>query len=76
MATVITRFHITHTTVQIEVEGCEANDMYCGGRARKNEFGAVYWRDARGPFEVEQEPANPREFLEGLTCRFEQSSSA
>ena len=29
------RFHITHTTVQIEVEGCEANDMYCGGQARK-----------------------------------------
>jgi cobalt-zinc-cadmium efflux system protein len=27
-------FHITHTTVQVEVEGCEANDMYCsGGRA-------------------------------------------
>ena len=23
------RFHINHTTVQIEVEGCEANDMYC-----------------------------------------------
>jgi hypothetical protein len=36
MATIITRnFHITHTTVQIEVEGCEANDMYCGGQARK-----------------------------------------
>jgi cobalt-zinc-cadmium efflux system protein len=27
------RFHITHTTVQVEVEGCEANDMYCSGRA-------------------------------------------
>ena len=26
------RFHITHTTVQIEVEGCEADDMYCIGR--------------------------------------------
>lgn len=26
------RFHITHTTVQIEVEGCEANDMYCVGQ--------------------------------------------
>ena len=24
------RFHITHTTVQVEVEGCDANDMYCG----------------------------------------------
>jgi cobalt-zinc-cadmium efflux system protein len=23
------RFRITHTTVQIEVEGCEPNDMYC-----------------------------------------------
>lgn len=23
------RFHINHTTVQVEVEGCEANDMYC-----------------------------------------------
>ncbi|HZT81623.1 MAG TPA: cation diffusion facilitator family transporter [Gemmataceae bacterium] len=23
------RFHITHTTVQVEVEGCEPNDMYC-----------------------------------------------
>jgi cobalt-zinc-cadmium efflux system protein len=28
------RFNITHTTVQVEVEGCEADDMYCmGGRA-------------------------------------------
>jgi len=27
------RFHITHTTVQVEVEGCEANDMYCGPRS-------------------------------------------
>jgi cobalt-zinc-cadmium efflux system protein len=25
-------FHITHTTIQVEVEGCDANDMYCGGR--------------------------------------------
>jgi cobalt-zinc-cadmium efflux system protein len=24
-------FQISHTTVQVEVEGCEANDMYCGG---------------------------------------------
>ena len=23
------RFHVTHTTVQVEVEGCEDNDMYC-----------------------------------------------
>ena len=23
------RYHITHTTVQVEVEGCEHNDMYC-----------------------------------------------
>jgi len=26
-------FHITHTTVQVEVEGCEVNDMYCTGGA-------------------------------------------
>jgi cobalt-zinc-cadmium efflux system protein len=26
------RFHITHTTVQVEVEGCDATDMYCAGR--------------------------------------------
>ena len=26
------RFQITHTTVQVEVEGCEADDMYCTGR--------------------------------------------
>jgi cobalt-zinc-cadmium efflux system protein len=26
------RFHITHTTVQVEVEGCEADDLYCGGQ--------------------------------------------
>src|SRR5207253_10328528 len=26
-------FHITHTTVQVEVEGCEPNDMYCTVRA-------------------------------------------
>ena len=26
------RFQITHTTVQVEVEGCEANDMYCMGQ--------------------------------------------
>ena len=24
-------FHITHTTVQVEVEGCDADDMYCRG---------------------------------------------
>ena len=24
------RFHITHTTVQVEVEGCAHDDMYCG----------------------------------------------
>jgi cobalt-zinc-cadmium efflux system protein len=23
------QFHITHTTIQVEVEGCESNDMYC-----------------------------------------------
>lgn len=26
------RFGITHTTVQVEVEGCEVNDMYCVGQ--------------------------------------------
>jgi cobalt-zinc-cadmium efflux system protein len=30
------RFHITHTTVQVEVEGCDANDMYCVGRRSGN----------------------------------------
>jgi cobalt-zinc-cadmium efflux system protein len=25
------QFQITHTTIQIEVEGCEADDMYCTG---------------------------------------------
>jgi cobalt-zinc-cadmium efflux system protein len=24
-------FHITHTTIQVEVEGCPPNDMYCSG---------------------------------------------
>jgi cobalt-zinc-cadmium efflux system protein len=29
------RFHITHTSVQVEVEGCDATDMSCmGSRAR------------------------------------------
>jgi cobalt-zinc-cadmium efflux system protein len=29
------RFHINHTTVQVEAEGCDANDMYCvGGRVQ------------------------------------------
>jgi cobalt-zinc-cadmium efflux system protein len=26
------RFDITHTTVQVEVEGCDPNDMYCAAR--------------------------------------------
>jgi cobalt-zinc-cadmium efflux system protein len=26
------RFHITHMTVQVEVEGCDVNDMYCMGQ--------------------------------------------
>ena len=26
------RFHITHTTVQVEIVGCDANDMYCMGQ--------------------------------------------
>jgi len=29
------RFHITHTTVQVEVEGCAPNDMYCVGRRER-----------------------------------------
>jgi cobalt-zinc-cadmium efflux system protein len=30
------RFHITHTTVQVEVEGCDANDMYCMGQRSRD----------------------------------------
>jgi cobalt-zinc-cadmium efflux system protein len=30
------RFHITHTTVQIEVEGCDAMDMYCMGQRSRD----------------------------------------
>src|SRR3984893_14639375 len=30
------RFHITHTTVQVEVEGCDANDMYCVGERSRD----------------------------------------
>src|SRR6266849_4859889 len=30
------RFRITHTTVQVEVEGCEPNDMYCTGRRSRD----------------------------------------
>jgi cobalt-zinc-cadmium efflux system protein len=26
------RFRITHTTIQVEVEGCAADDMYCSGQ--------------------------------------------
>ena len=33
------RFGITHATVQVEVEGCEPNDMYCVGRRMRD--GAV-----------------------------------
>ena len=28
------RFNITHTTVQVEVEGCEPNDLYCVGQRK------------------------------------------
>jgi cobalt-zinc-cadmium efflux system protein len=31
------RFHITHTTVQVEVEGCDANDMYCTGQRQASQ---------------------------------------
>src|SRR5438876_1146522 len=35
------RFRISHSTIQIEVEGCDPNDMYCIARATKHnaEFG-------------------------------------
>lgn len=29
------RFQITHTTVQVEVEGCEVDDMYCTGQHQR-----------------------------------------
>jgi cobalt-zinc-cadmium efflux system protein len=29
------RFRITHTTVQVEVEGCEPDDMYCKGASTR-----------------------------------------
>jgi cobalt-zinc-cadmium efflux system protein len=29
------RFQITHTTIQVEVEGCEADDMYCTSAGRR-----------------------------------------
>lgn len=32
------RFNVNHTTVQVEVEGCEANDMYC--KIRRSEHAA------------------------------------
>jgi cobalt-zinc-cadmium efflux system protein len=28
------QFKITHTTIQVEVEGCEVDDMYCAGARR------------------------------------------
>ena len=30
------RFGIAHTTIQVEVEGCEPNDMYCVKRAAEH----------------------------------------
>jgi cobalt-zinc-cadmium efflux system protein len=30
------RFHITQTTVQVEVEGCDATDMYCMGQRSRD----------------------------------------
>ena len=30
------RFHINHTTVQVEAEGCDANDMYCMGQRSRD----------------------------------------
>jgi cobalt-zinc-cadmium efflux system protein len=32
------RFHITHTTIQVEVEGCDATDMYCMGQRTNDAF--------------------------------------
>jgi len=32
-------FGITHSTIQVEVEGCEADDMYCTGRAHARRNG-------------------------------------
>ena len=34
------RFHINHTTVQVEAEGCDANDMYCVGQRLHTTSGA------------------------------------
>ena len=34
------RFHINHTTVQVEAEGCDANDMYCVGQRLRTTSGA------------------------------------
>jgi cobalt-zinc-cadmium efflux system protein len=33
------RFHINHTTVQVEAEGCDANDMYCVGQRLRTPSG-------------------------------------
>ncbi len=35
------RFQITHTTIQVEVEGCEVDDMYCTRRHTTSHFARV-----------------------------------
>ena len=36
------RFGISHSTVQVEVEGCDPNDMYCIARAARHETAAKH----------------------------------
>jgi hypothetical protein len=36
------RFRINHTTVQVEAEGCDANDMYCVGQRRRKPPGTSH----------------------------------
>jgi cobalt-zinc-cadmium efflux system protein len=36
------RFHINHTTVQVEAEGCDANDMYCVSSRVQTQAGRVH----------------------------------
>ena len=42
------RFHITHTTVQVEVEGCEDNDMYCIAERLRTSTGHVRLKPDHG----------------------------
>jgi cobalt-zinc-cadmium efflux system protein len=36
------RFHITHTTVQVEVEGCDPNELYCVPRHVHGRAGTLW----------------------------------